>query len=50
MKYIDIGVNLFSRQFAGQEESIVYRAAAAGVGMIVTGSSLPSRRKILAGV
>lgn len=48
MKYIDIGVNLFSRQFAGQEENIVNRAAAAGVGMIVTGSSLYSSEQAAA--
>ena len=38
-KYIDIGLNLFSKQFAGQEDEIVTRAAQQGVGMIITGSS-----------
>ncbi len=38
-KYIDIGLNLFSKQFAGQEDAIVTRAAEQGVGMIITGSS-----------
>ena len=38
-KYIDIGLNLFSKQFAGQEDEIVTRAAEQGVGMIITGSS-----------
>lgn len=37
--YIDIGLNLFSKQFAGQEDEIVTRAAQQGVGIIITGSS-----------
>lgn len=45
VKYIDIGVNLFSRQFAGREEQIVKRAAEAGAGMIITGSSLYSSKQ-----
>lgn len=42
MRYIDIGVNLFSRQFEGSEDLIVRRAAEAGTGIIITGSSLES--------
>jgi len=38
VRYIDIGLNLFSRQYAGCEDEIVSAAAAAGVGIIITGS------------
>ena len=41
-RYIDIGVNLFSSQFEGRENGIVEKATEAGVGMIITGSSLRS--------
>ena len=33
IKYIDIGLNLFSRQYAGREDEIVRDASEAGVGM-----------------
>ena len=36
---IDIGLNLFSKQYAGREDEIVSSTAAAGVGIIITGSS-----------
>lgn len=39
IKYIDIGLNLFSRQYAGREDEIVRDASEAGVGIIITGSS-----------
>ncbi len=44
-KYIDIGLNLFSEQFAGREDETVRRAADKEVGMIITGSSERSSRK-----
>ncbi|MBR1470609.1 MAG: TatD family hydrolase [Lachnospiraceae bacterium] len=38
-RYIDIGLNLFNEQFAGQEDEIAERAAQQGVGFVITGSS-----------
>lgn len=48
MKYVDIGLNLFSSQFKGQEDEIMTRAGEAGVFVIVTGSSLKSSIKAAA--
>lgn len=45
LKFMDIGVNLFSSQFAGREREIAERAAESGVGVIITGSSLRSSRQ-----
>ena len=42
MKYIDIGLNLFSKQFAGREEEILKRAGEMEVSFIITGSSIRS--------
>ena len=44
-KYIDIGLNLFSEQFAGREDETVRRAAEKEVGIIITGSSERSSRR-----
>ena len=42
MKYVDIGVNLFSKQFKGREDEIVKDSYDNGVGMIITGTSAQS--------
>ena len=42
IQYIDIGVNLFSRQFKGNEDNIVHDSYDNNVGMIITGTSAQS--------
>jgi len=42
IRYTDIGLNLFSGQYRGKEERIIENAHAAGVRVIITGSSLYS--------
>ncbi len=42
MQYIDIGVNLFSKQFRKIETLVVSQARLNEVGIIITGSSIPS--------
>ena len=44
IKYIDIGLNLFSDQFRGHETEIVESAHGKDVNFIITGSSLKSSR------
>ena len=42
MKYIDIGLNLFSEQYRGEEEEIYRTALANSTAFIITGSSMRS--------
>ena len=42
MKYIDIGLNLFSEQYKGREEEIYKTSLANGTAFIITGSSMRS--------
>lgn len=42
MKYIDIGLNLFSEQYRGSEEEIYRTSLANGTAFIITGSSMRS--------
>lgn len=46
-KYIDIGVNLYNKQFKGKEEELKRLSDSAGVAMIVTGSDFNSSKKAL---
>ncbi|MCR5210646.1 MAG: TatD family hydrolase [Lachnospiraceae bacterium] len=42
IRYTDIGLNLFNDQFRGKENTVIDNAYAAGVRVIITGSSLHS--------